>query len=71
MFLIIQGDEEEEEHEGGPDQGSNPTDEVRDPETFDDSEFYQTLLKEFFEGKQEGGANWYSVSLSFSRHPAI
>jgi hypothetical protein len=51
----------EEEIEAG-DQGIHAADEIRDPETFDDGEFYQTLLKEFFEGKQEGGANWYSVS---------
>lgn len=36
--------------------------EERDPETYDDADFYQTLLKEFVEGKQEGGVNWYSVS---------
>ena len=37
-------------------------DDARDPETYDDGEFYQTLLKEFLEGKQVAGsvANWYS-----------
>ena len=38
--------------------------EARDPETFDDSEFYQTLLKEFLEGAGAGtgpGGNWLSV----------
>ncbi len=54
--------EVEEEHEA-VDHGIAAGDEIRDPETFDDGEFYQTLLKEFFEGKQEGGANWYSVSM--------
>ncbi|KAG7673911.1 hypothetical protein Ndes2526B_g02616 [Nannochloris sp. 'desiccata'] len=44
----------------GADQGIVAGEEIRDPETFDDGEFYQTLLKEFFEGKQESGANWYS-----------
>jgi hypothetical protein len=52
----------EEEYEAA-DQGIAAGDEIRDPETFDDGEFYQTLLKEFFEGKQEGGSNWYSVSM--------
>lgn len=35
--------------------------EERDPETYDDNEFYQALLKEFLEGKQAGGVNWYTV----------
>ena len=35
----------------------------RDPETYDDGDFYQTLLKEFFEGKQDTGTNWYTVSV--------
>lgn len=35
----------------------------RDPETFDDAEFYQTLLKEFLEGSGAagGGGNYLSV----------
>ena len=40
-------------------------DDERDPETFDDTEFYQTLLKEFLEGSgaaANGGGNWFSVS---------
>jgi protein AATF/BFR2 len=34
----------------------------RDPETYDDGEFYQNLLKEFLEAKQVGGssAKWSS-----------
>lgn len=37
--------------------------EERDPETYDDTEFYQTLLKEFLEGSGDvaGASNWYSV----------
>lgn len=39
--------------------------EDRDPETFDDTEFYQTLLKEFLEGSADGASgNWYSVRSS-------
>ncbi|PRW61539.1 AATF isoform X1 [Chlorella sorokiniana] len=35
--------------------------EERDPETYDDSEFYQTLLREFLEGSADaGGANWHT-----------
>jgi len=50
------------------DEGAEATDlaikdEERDPETYDDSEFYQTLLKEFLEEKQDSaGVNWYTVS---------
>lgn len=52
--------------------GDNGTDEVilavredRDPETYDDTDFYQALLKEFLESKGDiGGANWYSVRIS-------
>lgn len=63
--LLMQGEvEEETEREGAADQGVHPADDDRDPETYDDNEFYQTLLKEFFEGKQESGVNWYSVSLT-------
>ena len=36
----------------------------RDPETLDDSEFYQGLLREFLEGGSAGGTGgWYTVSL--------
>ncbi|GAB4815144.1 hypothetical protein N2152v2_002190 [Parachlorella kessleri] len=46
---------------GGPaaDEGGDE----RDPETFDDTEFYQTLLKEFLEGSgaaASGSGNWLS-----------
>ena len=37
---------------GAPDRGA----EARDPETFDDAEFYQTLLREFLESRDEAGA---------------
>lgn len=37
-------------------------DDRRDPETFDDTEFYQTLLKEYLEKSDVGQGNWYSVS---------
>ena len=36
---------------GAPDRGA----EARDPETFDDAEFYQTLLREFLEARDEAG----------------
>lgn len=35
---------------------STPADDVRDPETFDDSEFYQQLLKEFLDKGLAAGA---------------
>lgn len=36
--------------------------EQRDPETYDDTEFYQNLLREFLDGKQGAIASVYSVS---------
>ncbi|KAL4452760.1 hypothetical protein ABPG75_008422 [Micractinium tetrahymenae] len=38
---------------------ANGLEDDRDPETFDDTEFYQTLLREFLEGSDAGGANWH------------
>ena len=48
---------------GGADHPIEAADgEERDPETYDDTEFYQTLLKEFLEGSGDAAAaNWYSV----------
>lgn len=37
--------------------------EQRDPETYDDTEFYQNLLREFLDGKQGSIGSVYSVSL--------
>ena len=51
---------------GGP--ADYEGDDERDPETFDDTDFYQTLLKEFLEGSgaaAHGGGNWFSVSGAF------
>ncbi len=54
--------EAREEGEAGAG-GAYDGDDERDPETFDDTEFYQTLLKEFLEGSNaSGGGNWLSVS---------
>lgn len=45
-------------------QASEAIEDARDPETYDDAEFYQTLLKEFLEGKNvdsgSTGGSWYS-----------
>jgi hypothetical protein len=43
-------------------EGAYEGDDERDPETFDDTEFYQTLLKEFLEGSGAASdGNWFSV----------
>ena len=54
----------EAQEEGEPGGGAAyDGDDERDPETFDDTEFYQTLLKEFLEGSNaSAGGNWLSVS---------
>jgi hypothetical protein len=47
---------------GRPSEAADALEEERDPETYDDTEFYQTLLKEFLEGSGDASAaNWYSV----------
>ena len=46
--------------------------EERDAETFDDSEFYQQLLKEFLEGSTVGsGAGALAASATVSRLPDL
>lgn len=41
--------------------GEPSAEDDRDPDTFDDAEFYQTLLQEFLEGSgTAGGGNWYT-----------
>ncbi|KAI3432718.1 hypothetical protein D9Q98_004261 [Chlorella vulgaris] len=46
--------------DGAEESEVNGVDEERDPETFDDSEFYQTLLREFLEASSDVAAagNW-------------
>lgn len=49
-------DEDGEDAEGA----TNGLEDERDPETFDDTEFYQTLLREFLEGSDAGGTSWHT-----------